>query len=279
MEDWSTEWAGLLFFDEDGNPLVQDDDAMDKATFGGDRSAAGRYAAQVRWGNRGNQAAENRDEDFLWMTMDAQMLQSNNEAASGVAESVRPVSGEEYDAVFRYSQEDNELINLWLRGVIKKPTANEHERDDLRVDETVKALDGMFERSAPLDRDVMIVRGVTFPAGLSAENSRVKPLLQLGNLQEGDSFKDGGFVSGSSLLRPMSDFDGPIRLEIVIPKGSKALPIHRLGSGFEEEAEWLLPRGKRFRVLSRDEDAYRPRSRPTQLRDVESVTLRVVMED
>lgn len=49
---------GLKFFDRNGVELdfgdldeVEDDD-VDKASFGGDRSAAGRYAAQMRWRNR-----------------------------------------------------------------------------------------------------------------------------------------------------------------------------------------------------------------------------------
>ena len=41
---------GLTFIDEDGNEMPAEDAmTLNKASFGGDRSAAGRYAAQARW--------------------------------------------------------------------------------------------------------------------------------------------------------------------------------------------------------------------------------------
>lgn len=255
------------------------DDALGKASFGGDRSAAGRYAAQVRWGNRGNQAAENRDEDFLWMAMDAHMLKSNEEERLRVRLSLNPLSEDERQEVFRYTEDDADTINAQLRGV-KDLFLRQDEQQ--RQDDTIKALDGLLERAAPLEKDVLLVRGVPLPFG-DPSSPQSKALIQLGNLKEGESFVDKGFVSASSLSRPQADFDGAIRLEIVVPKGSKVLPIDTL-SAHEHENEWLLPRGKRFRVLSAESGAFNPRANITSrlqrwLPDGESVTLRVVMED
>lgn len=44
---------GLTFFDEDGNAMPAEEAVLQKAkSFGGNRSEAGRYAAQMRWRNR-----------------------------------------------------------------------------------------------------------------------------------------------------------------------------------------------------------------------------------
>ena len=51
--------VGIMFYDEDDNPTPASE-MVNKASFGGDRSAAGRYAARVRWGTSPSTTTENK---------------------------------------------------------------------------------------------------------------------------------------------------------------------------------------------------------------------------
>lgn len=66
-------------------------------------------------------------------------------------------------------------------------------------------------------------------------------------VQLGDVFQDKAFMSTTSGKN--SSMGGTMVMQIYVPKGSKAIPIH--GFGFENsgEAEILLPRGSKFRVM------------------------------
>lgn len=51
--------VGIMFYDEDDNPTPASE-MVNKASFGGDRSAAARYAARVRWGTSPSTTTENK---------------------------------------------------------------------------------------------------------------------------------------------------------------------------------------------------------------------------
>lgn len=67
----------------------------------------------------------------------------------------------------------------------------------------------------------------------------------------GDSIIDKGFVSTSSY--PSSAFGGNVRLEIVVPKGARAISLKPI-SNYSHEEEVLLDRGGSFRVLENTEE-------------------------
>lgn len=262
---------------------VMFDDALGKASFGGDRSAAGRYAAQVRWGNRGSEPAEYADKGLT----DEQIAVNDQQAVmviEAVALNDNKMTPIENEAVYEYSSGRYDSINYALRGTEYHHFVRDYPERQAHTD----ALDGLMAKAPPLTEDLVLVRGIKLPTsvlGVDPADPRLTALIQMGNLKVGQSFVDKGFVSGSSLKKPSSDFDGAIRLEIVVPKGSKALPLHLMGVEFgPQEREWLLPRGKKFRVVGVRHNEFMPYRKEdmgviSRLPQAAPVTLRVVMED
>lgn len=262
------------------------DDAMDKASFGGDRSAAGRYAAQVRWGSRGSGATAYADKGLT-----DEQLAINDQQAVMVVEAIAPnnyMPPNEIDAIIEYSAGRYDSINYALRGIEPSAGLFGVGRDYPERQAHTDALDNLIAKSPPLTEDLVLVRGIKLPMdsyGIDPNDPRLTALIQMGNLKVGQSFVDKGFVSASSLKKPTGDFDGAIRLEIVVPKGNRALPLHMLGVEYgPAEREWLLPRGKRFSVVGVKHNEFMPYRKEDmgvigRLPKAAPVTLRVVMED
>jgi hypothetical protein len=68
----------------------------------------------------------------------------------------------------------------------------------------------------------------------------------------GTYLEDKGFAS-TAVGRPQSPFDkGPDMLEITVPKGTHGVAVNGTDQGFQDEHEFILPPGTRFRVDSQE---------------------------
>jgi hypothetical protein len=107
----------------------------------------------------------------------------------------------------------------------------------------VEMIDRIFEKSSPIDEDIVVYRGV---AG--------KDLIDLMKSNQGSEFVDEGFVSTSPDVFIAENFgvfeEDRATMEILVPVGSKVIhPNQHNATNQKDEEEVLLPRGSTFRVL------------------------------
>lgn len=144
---------------------------------------------------------------------------------------------EEY-AIKSYAEKDYSWVNGALRGDIEKPLP--------WVAESVSQLDSALAKSIlPIPLDVY--RG----AVLSSE--------QLDSITEGNEFADKAFVSTTRSLGTAVSFASAAAIKgneqrvifrLKLGKGTAAALIERIGR--QAEREVLLPRNKKFRIVSTD---------------------------
>jgi len=137
-------------------------------------------------------------------------------------------------ALQSYVTQGYAAINAVLRGKRKS---------DESADKVIKALDSLFDDAKPLDRDIEVYRGMT---GNTAGKLR--------DLEVGATFSDAAFVS-TSTDKTAADFfatgghgdkaGARVSFVIKVPKGTKAI------EGEKQEAELILKRGVRFKVISK----------------------------
>jgi hypothetical protein len=225
----------------------------------GSRSEAAQYAAQVRWGNRGGETPA-----FDPSTVPL----SSRDDANAVLDAMYPegsvgiLNGTEKGAVVEYQ----------LRG----GSVNAELRDGNDKIAVVGFVDRAFEAAVPLPTDMVFHRGIDI-----ARNRDGKKAVEFfQQVQVGESFSDKGFTSTSTdkpLAKQWGSITG-VRLEIVVRKGEKVLPMNPIlgkRSMHRSEHEVLLPRGRKFKVwgISEEPNLYSGRNRPEYTR-----IIKVVME-
>lgn len=139
------------------------------------------------------------------------------------------LSNDERDASLYYSHKGDNVLNSTLRtGTFDAP-----ENEDVR--RMAASLDSAIEKHR-LTEDTKVTRMMS---GKWAE-SFVKAA------KVGGSFTEKGYTSTSATTDfIMEEETGVVRLNIRLPKGTKAAPIP---SNYPSEGEFLLPRGSRFRI-------------------------------
>lgn len=143
--------------------------------------------------------------------------------------------GQEIDchALKSYTSMAYGVVNTYLRHGTYQDTVYS-EVPQSRVDEIVKGIDKSFNNAPKVPGDLKVFRGMDSSL--------------LSSLQEGDIFKDDGFIS-TSIDKEKVVSGGFI--EIHVPKGSKGIYLEQI-SEVKRERELLLDRGSRFRVLSNE---------------------------
>jgi hypothetical protein len=106
--------------------------------------------------------------------------------------------------------------------------------DDLET-ESVRNLDSFIEKQRPITEEATLWRGVTPDVA--------------GKFEVGGVVTDPGYVSTSMSAYVAKGIGGDV-LEIRAPAGTRALNIDKLGFK-SAEAEILLPRGCKFKVVSK----------------------------
>lgn len=141
---------------------------------------------------------------------------------------------EESSALGRYQASGYDLINASLRGLAGTawipPTLPSH----------IALLDQALAKAPPLTEDLLVYRAVD--------------KLALKGVRQGQTFVDQGFVSTTLVETVAQRFTGrlkfPLLAVIRVPKGTRAGYLERR-EGIRNENELLLPRGLRFRLVSR----------------------------
>lgn len=130
-----------------------------------------------------------------------------------------------------YYEGDWETVNDVLRG---GSAGGMNDETEAEIENTIAGLDSAFNKVPALPEPIVTWRGV--------------PAEVVGSLNEGDSWRDDGFVSTSKGEEAARDY-GDWILEIHTPAGNKALDLVHLGRG-DWQDEVLLPAGTEFRVRS-----------------------------
>lgn len=204
----------------------------------GSRSEAGRYAANVRWGTITGMSAE--EADALFARSQSQISASATAEANSVMSQLGEVTDEELTVVFGYSSGGYMRVNGALRG--QDMSADDAERGRAEAE----VLQGLMDRAPALQRDLALFRGIR------ASERNAEAVAKIANAPVGSVIKDPAFLSTSHGKDTAAMFSGGVDLRIVVPKGSKALPLHVIGSLAQGEREWLLPRNTRLRVVKRE---------------------------
>ncbi len=119
------------------------------------------------------------------------------------------------------------------------------------LEERIALIDHALEKSPPLEKDLLVHRGVTYGAD-----------TMMGKLRAGDVFRDKAFVSTSVNQKITEKFAKsavaaaplgmlPTRFDIKVPAGSKGAYMagwlaYKVGG--HSEGEFLLPRGSKFKI-------------------------------
>lgn len=136
----------------------------------------------------------------------------------------------ETDAAIFYSADGFIALN----GAIRGGTIGEDLNADLR--DVMSSLDAAITKGM-VKEDTYVARGIT--------GKFTQTLLAA--VKEGSVFEEPGYTSTSATEPFRGDgVDDAIKMRILLPKGSTAAPIP---SAFNNENEYLLPRGSRFRVV------------------------------
>jgi hypothetical protein len=210
-----------------------------KASFGGDRSAAGRYAAEQRWKNN-KKTDQPREYQNISLVEYTKLLYVTSQKEKEVES---PVARKAYGV---WGTSSFVQINETLRG---------HEIDEdswipesFSAEEAAQALKENFDEFAvELPKDVKVFRGVSYASELPA-------------IEEGVTFTDKGLISTSTTYDFARSFgdgsDQDLLMEIQIPKGTKVW-VPRTAY-VNEETEVTLPPNTRFKVkqVFDDNDEY-----------------------
>jgi hypothetical protein len=143
-----------------------------------------------------------------------------------------------------YSEHHYDAINQQLRGNKKKgiepfgPTGG-------KWDDVIAHMDKAFADVPPLDRNVVVSRKMHGAGPFPTAPPPMKP---------GEEYLDHGYNSTS---KTRDVWHGDTHMEIRLPKGSKVLDLnHTYGSDNASEAEVLLNRESKFRVIEDTTSTY-----------------------
>lgn len=234
--------------------VIFEEDFEKAKSFDGDRSAAGQYAARVRWGNR--------------------KLSELQEIASSVREldefEAEMMFQEMYEGIVEETFTQSEINELHgftvtdMATMLRHPERHSKEWWDEHIKKDAETLDSAFEHALPLPRDLVTYRGI--------RGDRMPAILR--EMKIGDSFTDVSFPSTTTDKAMGINFASRnYMLEVVIPKGTKAIPMrqivpyafswkdrwnpsrpaHGLGRFDEhmEEFEVLLPRNGKMTLIDK----------------------------
>jgi hypothetical protein len=218
--------------------LPEEDDLEKAKSFGGDRSAAAAYAANMRWGNRfdplavrevGGHALEQHIDSLYPHKEDEDFPFNSSQAA----------------AVLDYTEQGWDINNSLRQQAANDPRASSEHSG------TIKQIDSAFDSAEPLTDAVVLHRGL----GVSPKDATGSGTMSFfSGLKVGQSFSDPAFSSTSTHEKISSEYavGSKIRFKIVVPAGKKVLPINTvLGkkNHYFGEHEVLLPRGSKFKVV------------------------------
>lgn len=218
--------------------LPEEEDLEKAKSFGGDRSAAAAYAANMRWGNRFDPLAVREVEGHaLEQHIDSLTPHKEDEDF--------PFNSAHTAAVLDYTEEGWSINNELRAQAANDPYAtSDHSK-------TISAMDSAFDSAEPLTDAVVLHRGL----GVSPKDATGPTTIAFfEGLKVGQSFSDPAFSSTSTHEKISTEYaaSSKIRFKVVVPAGKKVLPINTvLGkkNHFFGEHEVLLPRGSKFKVV------------------------------
>ena len=149
-------------------------------------------------------------------------------------------------------------VNGLLRGA-KAPPYN-----PAKSERTIISLDNMIAKQKPTSASTTLYREINgeIAGAPGAASTPAKAFDEMLNgLKPGDRFLDAGYSSTAMTSKAAEDYgwkDGAITIEIVVPKGAKALNVGK-ALGITQRPETILPRGSIFQVISRSPGRIRVR--------------------
>ena len=237
---------------------------FEKASFGGDRSAAGRYAANQRWkGQKKVEPATNRTDDQA-----TEFEQSLSNAYAKNKVTTETMTEDEMGSLLGYRGLDYFHINRLLRSPRASDWSKEKINESMvKINEArmkdAEVIDALINRTPPLEEDLTVFRGMKSEAASSFRFTSDQILTHQKPLPPED-FKqriivDKGFASTSLVANRSMEFGGSgFFMEIKIPKGKKALFMNTAdmetrkygsdGKKMDLEHEVLLPRNTAFQI-------------------------------
>jgi len=218
--------------------LPEEDDLEKAKSFGGDRSAAAAYAANMRWGSRFDPSAVKETEGHaLEQHIDSLYPHKEDEDF--------PFSDLQATAVLDYTELGWDINSELRAQAANDPNAtSDHSR-------RIKQMDSAFDSAEPLTDAVVLHRGL----GVSPKDATGSGTMSFfSGLKVGQSFSDPAYSSTSTHSKISTEYaaDSKIRFKIVVPAGKKVLPINTIagkGNHYFGEHEVLLPRGSKFKVF------------------------------
>lgn len=136
-------------------------------------------------------------------------------------------------AIKAYSEISYGAVNRYLR----KGELPNSEAERYKVNAILEGVDNAMSRTA-LKSPVIVHRGL-------CESPKCVKFFT--GLKVGAEFEDKGFVSTS--VRPIAELKEKVNLQILVPAGKQGFYMGELSRYTQDEAEFLLPRGSKFRVL------------------------------
>jgi hypothetical protein len=153
-------------------------------------------------------------------------------------------SKEEHNRLDNYRDMAYSLVNKIERGDVSG-VSDENIKKSKEISESVSKSISKSE----IKQDIVAYRGIK-PSGEVANFFK--------GLKVGDEYSDSAFIS-TSIDKSVADkfSEGGVNLKILIPKGSKGLPMQNVGSEtskdvYSNEYEVLLDKGSNFRVVSKE---------------------------
>jgi hypothetical protein len=147
-------------------------------------------------------------------------------------------------------------VENWAIGANRRLREGPLKEDDYYYKERINGLDKIISKTPPIDQDITVYRGVS-PAG--------GKLSIFTDLKVGDTIEDKGYLSTSLSPRfaaEMADaesfnpIDQGFIFEINVPAQTQGIFSNSLlglaseGNDYEDELEFLMPRGTSLKVLS-----------------------------
>jgi hypothetical protein len=144
-------------------------------------------------------------------------------------------------------------IERYLSGERPKVGGDMKDRDEILV----HALDRSFEKyGVAVDEDTVFYRRANEEGLIGSIRGSTNVMSYTLNDFKNAQFTDYGFVSTSGTERGLkavkkgasSNYGGPTSVRVVVPKGTKVLPLESVAGANKNQAEVLLPRGSTFKT-------------------------------
>jgi hypothetical protein len=170
-------------------------------------------------------------------------IKPNNNGVSDIMPS-RPITSEMKEAIEEYAAGGYTRINGTLRGLTEEQmrTVNWTDKLRARIPQEIKSLDEVIASAPKLKEELVTYRGV------QGELSEI-----LSGLKAGDEYTDLAFMSTSKSPKVAKAFafgkNGKV-IKIINPKGTQGLDMTDFIDDPEYEAEWVLPRGSKLKIIS-----------------------------